>query len=119
MDQLGIYQLAAQEGAFEHLAPGERRVGGAELVYLRKQDGKTPFPKVVGQSSLDELPHGERGAPAPEPGPDGPTWVHEDLATAARTIREERFWATPCQRCSYCPFAASCPATSPVEEVGR
>lgn len=119
MDQLGIYQLAAQQGAFDNLAPGERRVGGAELVYLRKQDGRTPYPKVVGQSSLDELPHGERGTPAPEPGPDGPTWVHEHLATAARTIREERFWATPCQRCSYCPFAASCPATSPVEEVGR
>ncbi|WP_420175388.1 ATP-dependent helicase [Luteococcus sp. OSA5] len=118
MDQLGIYQLAAKQGAFDDLAPGERRVGGAELVYLRKQDGSLPWPKVLSQPSLDELPHGVRGQAAPEDA-EHPTWVHEHLGRAARTIREERFDASRCDRCQFCPFALSCPAMRTAEEVGR
>ncbi|MGO4955767.1 ATP-dependent helicase [Luteococcus sp. Sow4_B9] len=127
MDQLGIYQLAAQQGAFDHLAPGERRVGGAELVYLRKQLGESPWPKVLTQPSLEDLPHGRRGQPRPdnaaEDGRDAeqnhPTWVHEHLDRAARTIRSERFEATRCDRCQFCPFALSCPAMTTAPEVGR
>lgn len=117
-DQLGVYQLAAQQGAFDHLAPGERRVAGAQLVYLRKQDGQLPWPKVLSQPSLDEVPH-QRGE-APSEAADGaaPTWVHEHLAAAARTIRDEDFAASRCQRCQTCPFALSCPAMT-AEEVGR
>ncbi|MEL4357581.1 MULTISPECIES: ATP-dependent helicase [unclassified Luteococcus] len=107
MDQLGLYQLAAQQGAFEHLAPGERRVGGAELVYLRKQDGQLPWPKVLSQAPLDEAP----------PAEEHPTWVHEHLSRAARTIRSESFPATRCDRCQFCPFALSCPAMRAAEEV--
>ncbi|MEL4506051.1 ATP-dependent DNA helicase [Luteococcus sp. H138] len=107
MDQLGLYQLAAQQGAFDHLAPGERRVGGAELVYLRKQDGQLPWPKVLSQPPLDEAP----------PVEGHPTWVHEHLARAARTIRDEDFPASRCERCQFCPFALSCPATRTAEEV--
>ncbi|GAA1396942.1 ATP-dependent DNA helicase [Luteococcus peritonei] len=110
MDQLGIYQLAAQQGAFDELAPGERRVGGAELVYLRKQDGSQPWPKVLSQPSLDEVP-GEDG--------EHPTWVHQHLATAAHTIREERFPASRCERCQFCAFALSCPAMRTADEIGR
>lgn len=123
MDQLGIYQLAAQQGAFDELAPGERRVGGAELVYLRKQDGQLPWPKVLSQPSLDESPHGVRGATADEVRSEdptaAPTWVHQHLAQAVETIRSESFPARPCQRCQFCPFATSCPARRPAEEVGQ
>ena len=118
MDQLGIYQLAAQQGAFDHLAPGERRVGGAELVYLRKQDGQLPWPKVLSQPSLDEVPHVRGEAPGEAPEGAAPTWVHEHLAQAAETVRSERFFASRCQRCQFCPFTLSCPAMT-TEEVGR
>lgn len=117
MDQLGIYQLAARQGAFDELAPGERRVGGAELVYLRKQDGSQPWPKVLSQPSLDEVPH-PAGAEAPDA--EAPeTWVHDHLATAARTIRQEEFAASRCESCQFCAFALSCPALRGTEEVGQ
>lgn len=107
-EQLGVYQLAAQQGAFDELAPGERRVGGAELVYLRLQDsGELPYPKVFNQASLDDQPH----LPDQEPG-SRPTWVHDKIATAASIVRTERFDARVQNSCKYCPFADSCPAKS-------
>lgn len=119
MDQLGIYQLAARQGAFDHLAPGEHRVGGAELVYLRKQDGQLPWPKVLTQASLDDAPHGravDADSAAEQP---HDTWVHEHLSRAVHTIRDERFPASRCERCTFCPFALSCPAMRTEQEVGR
>lgn len=114
-DQLGVYQLAAHLGAFDHLAPGERRVGGAELVYLRVQDkGDLPYPVVRAQDSLDDRPHpevpGEGARGAVEDGESAyPTWVHEHLARACATVREERFVASPGTGCRWCAFAHSCP----------
>ncbi|GAA1377834.1 ATP-dependent DNA helicase [Luteococcus sanguinis] len=114
-DQIGIYQLAAQQGAFDDLAPGERRVGGAELVYLRKQDGQQPWPKVLGQPSLDEAP-----TLASEADDEGlPTWVHRRLARAARIVRSEDFAATTCDRCKFCAFELGCPARANAPEVAR
>ncbi len=107
-EQLGVYQLAAQQGAFDELAPGERRVGGAELVYLRLQDsGDQPYPKVFNQASLDDQPQ--------LPGEDAGThrtWVHDKIATAATIVRTERFDARVQSSCRYCAFADSCPAKS-------
>lgn len=113
MDQVGIYQLAASQGAFDQLAPGERRVGGAELVYLRKQDGQQPWPKVLSQASLDEAPQREEVATDES----HPTWVHARLAQAARIIRQEKFPAQACDGCNYCPFAIGCPARRTAKEI--
>lgn len=110
-EQLGVYQLAALSGAFETLAPGERRVAGAELVYLRLQDtAEDPFPKVFPQASLQESPH------VPDDPPEVhaaySTWVHARLAQAARIVRAEEFAARIGPACSWCAFATSCPARS-------
>ena len=40
-DQLGVYQLAVQQGAFAAVAGQGARPAGAELVYLRQSDGAT------------------------------------------------------------------------------
>lgn len=95
-DQLGVYQLAVREGAFDAVTGGVREPDGAVLVQLRLQDGdpEQPWPKVVGQSPL----------------PPGPSWVHERLHTAARLVREERFDAVVNDACRFCDFAGSCPA---------
>ncbi|MBA3529912.1 MAG: PD-(D/E)XK nuclease family protein [Propionibacteriaceae bacterium] len=129
-DQLGVYQLAVQAGAFDDLAGSGARPGGAELVYLRLSDGPSPLPKVFQQPSLDDVPFPLAGVeglvtrpepvdlrpePAygpvrrPEP-PAPPTWVHQRLAEAAHVIRSERFEARIGSGCRYCPFRGSCPA---------
>ncbi|WP_432557975.1 ATP-dependent helicase [Granulicoccus sp. GXG6511] len=110
-EQLGVYQLAALTGAFDDLAPGERRVAGAELVYLRLQDaGDLPFPKVFPQASLQESPHVTDDPPGIRD--QHPTWVHARLADAAHIVRAEEFPAKVGPACRWCSFAASCPARS-------
>ncbi|WP_460768191.1 ATP-dependent helicase [Mariniluteicoccus flavus] len=118
-DQLGVYQLAAAAGAFDHLAPGERRVGGAELVYLRVQDKvDLPYPVVLPQASIDDVPvvatggegSGGEGDGEGEAEVVGPTWVHDKLARACRTVRTEQFDARAGAACQWCAFAGSCPA---------
>jgi RecB family exonuclease len=114
-DQLGVYQLAVQRGAFAHVAGPDARPGGAELVYLRLSDGQAPFPRVFHQPSLDDVPF-----PVPDPAPDSgaesvnsgqqPTWVHRRLAAAAQVIRSETFEAKIGSACRYCRFRGSCPA---------
>ena len=108
-DQLGVYQLAVQQGAFDDLAGAGCRPGGAELVYLRMSDGTGSYPKVFQQASLDDVPF---PAPSPTSGPDPapPTWVHGRLAEAARIIRSEQHDARLGPACRYCPFRGSCPA---------
>lgn len=136
LDQLGVYQLAVQQGAFAEVAGEERRVGGAELVYLRLNEGKTPYPKVFSQASLDEVPYLDGDDPGGHDGtldhdhavdhdaatgdpatPSYPTWVHEHLARAAEVIRHERFEAKVGDQCRYCPFRGSCPAQSVGKQV--
>ena len=121
-DQLGVYQLAVQQGAFADVTGPDARPGGAELVYLRLSEGQGTYPRVFQQASLDDvpfpgLPMGPTGPPhqAGEPGP--PTWVHERLAEAARIIRDEQFEARPSSRCRYCVFRTSCPAQSAGRQV--
>lgn len=108
--QLGVYQLAAGEGAFEHLAPGVRDVEAPALVFLRHAAGE--FPAVVEQSTLTAVPELKD-----EPLEVGPTWVHDRIAQAVRTLEEGDFPATENPACNYCQFKAGCPAF--VKEIGR
>lgn len=105
MEQLGLYQLAAQAGAFDELTGGERRVSGAEAVYLRAGTSEG-WATVRKQPSLEA-----------QPAPDGEdlipgaaTWVHDRLARAAAVVRAGEFPATRCDRCEHCAFKSSCPA---------
>ena len=116
-EQLGVYQLAVQQGAFDDHTGGERRVAGAELVYLRVETGSTGFPTVRIQESLDRQPHlpSEDASSPDDVKGDGaagsfPTWVHEKLSLAATRIMDEDFPATPGGACRHCAFWSSCPA---------
>jgi RecB family exonuclease len=105
-DQLGVYQLAVQQGAFAELAGVGARPAGAELVYLRLAEGSGSYPRVFAQASLDDMPFpfgapepaGDQPAQAPPP-----TWVHQRLAEAATIIRSERHEARVGPGCRYWP----------------
>jgi hypothetical protein len=118
-DQLGVYQLAVQQGAFDAVAGPGARPAGAELVYLRLAEGTTGHPKVFQQASLDDVPFPLAGAPEDEAGAGGqqPSWVHRRLAEAASVIRSERFEARIGTACRYCPFRGSCPTQSSGQQV--
>ena len=113
-DQLGAYQLAVQLGGFEHVAPGERRAGGGELVFLRLDAGaNSSLPKVFTQPSLDDAPR-----LAGDPSSSGhDTWVHDRLATGSRIVRSEEFPARACSACSYCRFSFGCPIRAKGKEI--
>lgn len=102
MIQLGVYQLVAQLGAFDDLAPGIRAVAPPVLVLLRHGAAE---PLCYQQASLDENP-----ALPEEEMEIGPTWVHDRIAQAVRILESGTFDATECDACRYCAFAASCPA---------
>lgn len=109
-EQLGVYQLAAQSGAFDHLAPGLRAVAPPSLLFLRHGD---TLPAVREQSSIDDVP-----APGEELAV-GPTWVHDKLAEAVSIIDSGEFDARQCSMCRFCQFADSCPALhADRDEVG-
>ncbi len=95
MDQLGIYQLAVREGAFDEATGGVRELGGAQVVYLKvpRRDG----PAVRSQPPLE---------------PSGPTWVHEHLTRAAEIIATQDYYANVQPRCRSCEFRLGCPAQS-------
>jgi superfamily I DNA/RNA helicase/RecB family exonuclease len=116
-DQLGVYQLAVQQGAFAAVAGDGARPAGAELVYLRLPDGESGHPKTFQQASLDDVPFPVKPLDGSEPSThaDQPTWVHRRLAEAAQIIRSERHDARVGSGCRYCPFRTSCPA----QPVGR
>lgn len=103
-DQLGVYQLAIECGAFESIAPGASGSGGAALVFLRAD--ARGLPKTMNQPalSLDPRPGGD-----PEEGAH-PTWVHHRIELAARVLQDGRFDATTGDHCRYCQFRKSCPA---------
>lgn len=127
LDQLGVYQLAAQLGAFDELTRGSRRLAGAELIYLRRNDGDAPYPKVMRQPSLSDHPYLEQPKALPMLDDEGrravgeqhdhPSWVHQRLAAAGRVLAEGRFGATAGDSCRYCVFASSCPAWPTGQQV--
>ena len=93
--QLGLYQLAAQRGAFADVVSTDVPVGGAELVQLRidAQRGN-PAPKVQTQDAL----------------PEGDNWLTEMLGNAVRRIGAEDFGPQPDDHCKWCRFKRCCPA---------
>jgi superfamily I DNA/RNA helicase/RecB family exonuclease len=91
--QLGLYQLAVEQGALDHLLDEPGVPGGAELWQLRKETRGTL--KVQRQDPL-------------EPGADRP--IEQQLAEAAAVIRAEVFPTKPGQQCDRCDFRLMCPA---------
>ncbi len=118
-DQLGVYQLAVQQGAFASVAGQHARPAGAELVYLRQADGAGGYPKVFQQPSLDDVPHPMSLGGEEQDSGSEPTWVHRRLAEAASIIRSERHDARVGPACRYCPFRGSCPAQPTGQQVVR
>jgi superfamily I DNA/RNA helicase/RecB family exonuclease len=101
--QLGVYQIAVREGAFESHLPQGAEVGGAELVYLRTEYANG-LPIVREQPSLPE---------------ESPTWADQLLDRTATGIRAETFCARVNDGCGSCAFQAVCPAQDAGEQVVR
>ncbi len=93
--QLGLYQLAADRGAFADYAGAHARSGGAELVQLRVDSGG--MPKVQSQAPQDPDESGRRP-------------VEVQLLSAAEAVRAERFDAMLGGHCQFCDFRSMCPA---------
>lgn len=94
--QLGLYQLAVENGAVAGLdgVPDGAGAGGAELVQLRL--GKA-LPRIDAQGE--------------------PEHITDQLTTAVAAVRAEEFVARPSDspqngHCRYCSFQAICPAFS-------
>ena len=96
--QLGLYQLAADRGAFAESAGESARSGGAELVQLR-----------VGPTGAPGLPKVQEQPPQ-QPDDAGRTPVEVQLISAAVTLRGERFDARLGGHCTFCDFRSMCPA---------
>ena len=92
--QLGIYQLAVDEGGFDELAGEGARSGGAELVQLRADKGG--FPKV--QPQEPQTPDSE-----------GRKTIEVQLASGAHVVRREEFAAQANKLCARCEFQHLCP----------
>ncbi|MGC4154925.1 MAG: PD-(D/E)XK nuclease family protein, partial [Propionicimonas sp.] len=115
MDQLGIYQLAVDEGGFDEIAGPGADSAGARVVYLRHPGKPESLPREFGQDPLAQRPH-----LTDDPEEAGyPTWVHHRIARAAAIVAEGSFGATPGTHCRPCPFADSCPASGRGEQVLR
>jgi hypothetical protein len=110
MDQLGIYQLAAQAGALGEVGAPQ----GASVVYLRVGGRPDDLPKQLDQTSLVTRPHLNEEAAA-----DYPTWVHQRVAAAAAVVAAGRYPALPGDNCRTCAFAVSCPADERGQQVIR
>jgi RecB family exonuclease len=92
--QLGLYQLAADHGAFAEQVGADARAAGAELVQLR-----------VDASGLPKVQH----QPPQQPDDSGRKPVEIQLVEAAEIIRAEVFDAKANDYCTRCDFAAMCP----------
>ena len=95
--QLGLYQLAVTQGAFDSISGEVREPGGAELWQLRLQSG--------GQLKVQPQD------PA-RPEEDGWLPVERLLADAVRVVRSEELVARPGKACERCTFTTFCPAVS-------
>ncbi len=101
--QLGLYQLAVAEGAFDALADGVRAAAPPSLLLLRQD--KQGLPQVLEQSTLAARP-----TLGDEPLEVGPTWVHDRIATGVRILVDGHFPATRNDQCRFCEFRPGCPA---------
>ncbi|MGI4895354.1 MAG: ATP-dependent helicase [Janthinobacterium lividum] len=101
--QLGVYQLAADEGAF---GPQLAVSGGAVLVQLGGSQKEAPV---------------QRQPPLAQDA--DPDWAADLVAHAAAGMAGSSFEAVVGPHCGYCPVVSSCPAQDPgrsvCEEDGR
>jgi ATP-dependent exoDNAse (exonuclease V) beta subunit len=101
--QLAVYQLAVREGAFADHTGSDPELGGAELVFLRKEmSGGLPGTRT--QPPLAD---------------EQPTWADVLLDGTATGIRAEHFPARPNDGCDICAFRSSCPAQDAGDQVVR
>jgi superfamily I DNA/RNA helicase/RecB family exonuclease len=89
--QLGLYQLAVENGAVE----GHHESGGAELWQLRQEVGGAMRVQPQDVQQRD---------------PDGVRTIDRQLMEAASRLRTEEFPARPGNHCQYCAFERFCPA---------
>jgi len=92
--QLGVYQVAVEEGGFDQIAPGVRSSGGAELVQLGGDTQK------VGVQAQPPLPQDA-----------DPDWARTLLGTVAAGMAAESFQARSGSHCRMCSVRRSCPTT--------
>ena len=95
--QLGAYQLAVVEGAFDDVSGGVRAAGGAELIQI---GGSQKKPVVQRQ---DPLADGDE------------SWAHELVRRCADGMAGAVFDAVDNELCRVCPVRTSCP----VQREGR
>jgi len=95
--QLGAYQLAIAEGAFDDIAPDSRVPGGAELVQLGGKQKKAPVQEQAALETGDS------------------TWAHELVRRVADAMAGASFDAVDNDMCRSCPVRTSCP----VQREGR
>ncbi|GAB2766119.1 ATP-dependent DNA helicase [Nocardioides salsibiostraticola] len=93
--QLGLYQLAVENGAVDDVVPSGAQSGGAELWQLRHEVRKSL--KVQHQEPQ-------------EPDEDGVRPIERQLMNAAAALRTEAFPARPGTHCDHCDFQRLCPA---------
>ncbi|CUR57390.1 DNA/RNA helicase, superfamily I [metagenome] len=92
--QLGLYQLAVENGAARESA-GSDEVGGAELWQLRHE----AYQRLKVQAQEPQVPDETGHRP-----------IELQLMAAARAVRDEHFPARPGGHCDHCDFASPCPA---------
>ncbi len=92
--QLGLYQLAVEHGAVDHLPGHTGAPGGAELIQLRKSARGSV--KVQTQ-------------PPQEPDAEGVRAVERQLMEAVAAVRTETFEARAGDHCRRCGFQTLCP----------
>lgn len=91
--QLGVYQVAVEEGGFDAIAPGRRVSGGAALVQLGTS---TKGAGVQHQRPLSD-------------DPDDAGWAHRLVAETADGMAGSQFPATGNPMCRTCAVRRSCP----------
>ncbi|HYY12612.1 MAG TPA: PD-(D/E)XK nuclease family protein, partial [Kineosporiaceae bacterium] len=98
--QLGVYQLAVEEGGFESVAPGVRESGGAHLVQLggdQKKVSVQPQPALRADAE--------------------PDWARTLLDTVAAGMAAPEFEARSGPHCRMCSVKRSCPAQAEGRQV--
>jgi superfamily I DNA/RNA helicase/RecB family exonuclease len=99
--QLGAYQVAVEAGAFDAVADGERRSGGAELIQLGDGSHATVQRQPALSESADRL------------------WAHRMVEHTANGMAGVTFTATRNSYCVMCPVRRSCPVHDEGRQVGQ
>lgn len=97
--QLGSYQLAVTEGAFEGL-PSGTRTAGAQLVFLAL--GRRATVRAQGALEVAE---------------DGSSWARTMVEGVATTMAASAFTACANDLCEMCPVRTSCPVRAEGRQV--